>query len=117
MAAIVCYYFWTLCRRTAQHAHARAVLHTKYSASYARSTHHGILHGAPLIAPRTRHHLATTHILVNEHRARRHAAATSGVREAERGAGNTPPTGHVGFVIYHPAYGTVHSYAPVPTKG
>lgn len=55
---------------------------------HARTTVSYMVHGASLTAPWTRHHLATTHIHVNEHRTRRHAAATSGVREAERGAGD-----------------------------
>jgi hypothetical protein len=34
--------------------------------------------------------------------------------EGKKRDGRRPPTGHLGFVVYHPIYGTRHAYATVP---
>jgi hypothetical protein len=34
--------------------------------------------------------------------------------EGKQRKGNRPPTGHLGFVVYHPVHGKVHASAPVP---
>ena len=34
--------------------------------------------------------------------------------EGKKRKGSRPPTGHLGFVIYHPVFGTVHAHREVP---
>ena len=34
--------------------------------------------------------------------------------EGKKRKGRRPPSGHLGFVVYHPEHGTVHAYARVP---
>ena len=34
--------------------------------------------------------------------------------EGKKRSASAPPSGHLGFVVYHPLFGKVHSYAPVP---
>ena len=34
--------------------------------------------------------------------------------EGKKAKGSRRPTGHLGFVVYHPVHGTRHAYAPVP---
>jgi hypothetical protein len=36
--------------------------------------------------------------------------------EGKKRSGASPPSGHLGFVVYHPDFGKVHSYAPVPAS-
>ena len=36
--------------------------------------------------------------------------------EGKQRRGPRPPSGHLGFVVYHPYHGTVHAHAPVPAS-
>ena len=51
----------------------------------------------------------TTHELLCSRRLRSDA-------EGKKRRGNRAPSGHLGFVVYHPVHGTVHAHAAVPAS-